>query len=310
MNLSDFYNMSLIASKVIQSKPFGFSFNVSDRCPVNCDCYWRAMGRVKELEADEMVAFFEARRQEGYVHVNLVGGEPYVHLKSDLLERLTATMPSNWITTSGVTPLKHLPKTLHFVSIDGADAETHDRVRGFPGLYDRIVRHLSEARANGFFPACLHVTLNTLNYQQVPRILNVWLENELVDGVAFSTHTPIRDASDDWLRLSEVQTWQLVANLLRCKKEHAGFLLNTEAMIRRLHPQVMNQQSPATCATSCYVASFHADGKQIEQCIFSEKGDCSHCGCVVTTALDSIMEMRAFDFETARMLRRLLPPFA
>ncbi len=308
--LADLPKLLRVVARVSRGRPIGFSFNVSDRCPVNCNCYWRAMGRVSELSPDDMVAFFEERAREGFIHVNMVGGEPYVHLKSDLLERLAATMPSVWITTSGVTPLKHIPNVLHFISIDGADAETHDRVRGFPGLYDRIVKHLTDARAKGPFPACLHVTLNSQNYEQVCQILRVWRNNGLVDGVAFSTHTPIREADDDWLRLSDEQSEDLVADLLRCKQEFGEFLLNTPAMIRRLLPKNMRKQTPDNCPTARFVRSYHADGSRIEQCIFTEKGDCSGCGCAVNIALESIPLSLEFDLQSARMLRKILPPFA
>ena len=298
-----------VASRVIRGEPIGFSFNVADRCPINCNCYWRAMNRVEELEPDAMVDFFGGKRQEGYVHANMVGGEPYVHLKNDLLERLADTMPSSWITTSGVTRLKHIPNVLHFVSVDGANAETHNSVRGYPGLYEKILKNLAEARSTGFFPACLHVTLNSQNYTQAPQILETWHESGLVDGVAFSTHTPIEGASDDWLLLSDEQKWRIVADLLRQKKTHQGFLLNSDAMIRHVHPLAMSEQTPETCATAKYVTSYHADGSRIEQCIFSEKGDCAKCGCVVTTALDNLVNFGKFDIDTFRSIRQLLPPF-
>lgn len=298
-----------VAGRVLRGKPIGFSFNVADRCPINCDCYWRAMNRVEELSPDEMVDFFEARREEGFVHANMVGGEPYVHLKSDLLERLAETMPSSWITTSGVTRMKHIPNVLHFVSVDGADAKTHDRVRGFKGLYDKIIKNLAEARSTGFFPAALHVTLNSQNYHQIPQILETWGGSGLVDGVAFSTHTSIEDAHDEHLRPTDEQKLHIVSELLRQKKQHPDFLLNTEAMAKRLQPEVMREQSPETCGTAKFVSSYHADGSKIEQCIFSEKGDCSTCGCVVTTAIDNIANIRHFDWETTKAIRRLLPPF-
>jgi MoaA/NifB/PqqE/SkfB family radical SAM enzyme len=298
-----------VAGRVFRGKPIGFSFNVADRCPINCDCYWRAMDRVPELSPDEMVDFFEARREEGYVHANMVGGEPYVHLNSDLLERLAETMPSSWITTSGVTRMKHIPNVLHFVSVDGGDAETHDRVRGFKGLHAKIIKNLSEARATGFFPAALHVTLNSQNYHQIPQILETWGGSGLVDGVAFSTHTSITDANDEHLRPSDEQKLHIVAELLRQKKQHGSFLLNTEAMTRRLSPEVMKEQTPETCATAKFISSFHADGSKIEQCIFTEKGDCSTCGCAVTLAINNTASVRRFDWETTRMLRGLMPPY-
>lgn len=307
--LKDLPHAVKFAGRVLRGEPIGFSFNVADRCPINCNCFWRAMNRVPELTPDEMVAFFEDRAKEGYVHANMVGGEPYVHLKSNLLERLAATMPSAWITTSGVTRMKHIPNVFHFVSVDGADAETHNRVRGYKGLYEKILKNIAEARAAGFFPAGIHVTLNSQNYRQIPEILEFWHNSGLVDGVAFSTLTPIKGAQDEWLRLTDEQKWQVTADLFRQRRTHGDFMINTPSMIRDLHPYNMSQQNAQTCATSRYVDSFHADGTKIKQCIFSEKGDCSNCGCVITPMIDNLVNFRKFNLATAKVLRRLAPPF-
>lgn len=307
--LKDIPRAVQVAGRVMKGEPIGFSFNVADRCPINCDCYWRAMDRVPELGPDEMVDFFEKKADEGYILANMVGGEPYVHLKSNLLERLAEPMPTSWITTSGVTKLKHIPRVLHFVSVDGADSETHDKVRGFKGLHNKIVNNLSEARAEGFFPALIHVTLNSQNYHQIPQFVEYWGESGLVDGIAFSTHTPIKGAKDEWLRLADNQKWHIVAELLRQKKQNPDFVLNTPAMARRIHPLSQAEQSPETCGTARFIGSYHADGSKIEQCIFSEKGECEGCGCVVTTAIDNMVNLTNFDWETAKMLRNLFYPF-
>src|SRR3989344_2641523 len=235
--LKDIPHAVKFAGRVFRGESIGFSFDVADRCPIGCDCLWKAKNRVTEMSADDMVDFFDDRRKEGYIHVNMVGGEPYVHLKSDLLERLAATMPSAWITTSGVTKMKHIPNVFHFVSVDGANAETHDRVRHFPGLYSKILKNLAEARATGFFPAGLHATLNSQNYHQIPEILDVWHESGLVDGVAFSTWTPVEGVSDEWLWLNDEQKKKIVADLLHQRKIYGDFLLNAPAMAQKFGPE-------------------------------------------------------------------------
>ena len=155
--------------QVAQRREFCFSFNIADRRPVGCLCYWRATPRVTELGDDAAVEFFQARRAEGKLLATIVGGEPYV--RPDLLRRVTPIMPENWVVTSATTPLLALPNTTHFVSIDCRDAETHDAVRRSPGLYDRIIRNMSKARAQGPFPVFVHSVLNALNYKQGADIL-------------------------------------------------------------------------------------------------------------------------------------------
>jgi MoaA/NifB/PqqE/SkfB family radical SAM enzyme len=283
-------------------KPFGFSFNLSDRCPINCDCYWRAMQRVKELSDDDVVDFVERKREEGLLLATFVGGEPYVRPR--LLERVAGILPATWVVTSGTSPLLHLPGTTHFISVDGVDAATHDTVRKSQGLYDRIIKNLTRVRSEGDFPVVIHVVLNALNYRQIEPILETWRDNKLVDAVVFSTITPIRGMGAD-LNLTLGQRREIVTNLRRAKSRFKRFHLMSPGMIDRLEPEITRTQTPATCLTALRIPSFDAAGKRIPQCILGEKADCSKCGCVVTVCLEPFMR---FDISTWRVLAKLYTP--
>lgn len=265
--------------------PYAFSFDLADRCPIGCHCYWRAQQRVHELSDDEVVAFFQRKCSEGYVLANIVGGEPYV--RPELLTRVAGIIPFNWLITSGATPLRRLRGTTHIISVDGSNADTHDHVRGGKGLYARIIRNLERARADGGFHAFIHITLNALNYKEIGEICSTWKCNGLADGILVSTLTPIRDGGDDHLRLLREQRVWIVEELLRLKGEYGGFLLQTEEMIRRLHPNHTARLHPGICDTAKLIESYDAAGNRISKCILSEKADCRECGCVVTTMSDS-----------------------
>ena len=263
------------------TSPYVFSFNIADRCPIGCNCYWRAQARVPELDDGEVVDFFERKRADGYVLANIVGGEPYVRPK--LLERVAGIIPFNWLITSGTTPLRRLRRTTHVISIDGASADSHDRVRRSQGLYARILKNLGRARAEEGFPAFIHTTLNALNYREIGEICSTWKKNGLADGIMISTLTPIKGAGDDGLRLSREQRIWIVEELLRLKDLHGGFLLQSAGMIRLLHPDHTATLTPQTCSTAQFVESYDASGTRIPQCILSDKADCRECGCVVST---------------------------
>jgi MoaA/NifB/PqqE/SkfB family radical SAM enzyme len=264
--------------------PYAFSFNIADRCPVGCHCYWRAQARVAELSDDEVIAFFRRKRHDGYLHANLVGGEPYV--RPDLLSQVAGILPFSWVITSGTTPLRRLRHTTHVISVDGATSATHDRVRRTEGLHARLLKHLGNARAGGDFPAFIHTTLNAVNYQEIDDIVARWAGNGLADGIMVSTLTPIRHAGDEGLRLSRAQRVWIVDELLRLKHAYGAFLCMTEAMIRRLHPDHTQHLSPDVCHTARFIESYDASGARMRQCILSEQADCRECGCVVTTMSD------------------------
>lgn len=271
------------------NQEFGFSFNVADRCPIGCQCYWRAQERVKEIIDDDVVAFFHEMRERGCLISVLVGGEPYVRPR--LLERLAPIMPATWIVTSGTTPLIRLPRTTHFISVDGEDEKTHDAVRRSPGLFRRIVKNLQRARATNDFPAYIHSVLNAMNFRQIEGMLRFWKDNALADGIIFSTMTPINGLKpiDHNLRLSDDQLEWIVAELHEQKKGFGDFLVNTEGMIELYRPAMMGLQNPQTCGTARYVPSFDAAGQRIAQCILSDRADCSHCGCVVSAIFKTLM---------------------
>ncbi len=98
-----------LLGQLLRGQQAGFSFNLADRCPVGCDCYWRAMGRVEELSDEQVIKFFHARKAEGKLLVTIVGGEPYV--RRSLLPKITPIMPmnlgSNLCNNPAITPPKN-----------------------------------------------------------------------------------------------------------------------------------------------------------------------------------------------------------
>jgi len=251
------------------------------------------------LSDDEVIAFFEKKRTEGYVFVSIVGGEPYV--RPELLAKVAGIILLNWVITSGTTPLRRLRNTTHIVSVDGANGASHDRVRKSEGLYNRILKNLAKARAGGNFPTVIHTTLNALNYREIGDILATWANNGLADGIQVSSITPIEGTGDDGtLLLSREQRIWIVEELLRLKSEYSDFLLMTEAMVRRLHPIHTERLHPGVCDTAKWIEPYDATGNRISQCILSEKANCKECGCVITTVSDGTRPSR-----TGRMLESM-----
>jgi len=293
-----------VAYQIVRGRKFGFSFNVADRCPANCNCYWRAMERVKELPNEQVIKFFHEQKKQGKRLATIIGGEPYVRL--ELLRKLTTILPGNWVVTSGTIPLMSLPKTTHFISVDGKDAETHDKVRGTPGLYNRIISNLITIRSKGKFPAYIHTVLNSLNYKQIGEILRVWKENKLADGVTFSIFTHIKDSNNDSLMLTRYQQEWVVQKLLRQKKVFGNFLCMTPKMIESYYPDKIQKQKPSSCGTARFVDSFDAAGNKIPQCIFSEKTISKKAKKRAKKALRTIKKYELFSTEGRNYLNAFI----
>jgi radical SAM protein with 4Fe4S-binding SPASM domain len=58
------------------------------------------------------------------------------------------------------------------ISVDGADAETHDNFRGIPGAFDRTIRGVKNAVAEGFFVS-IATTATKKNLAQIPKIIDL-----------------------------------------------------------------------------------------------------------------------------------------
>ena len=302
-----------------RSLPIGASINVSERCPINCDCYWRRRleadlenrdlpiiaGKALEMNDDELVRFVQKLKKRGYLLVNLIGGEPYV--RANILPRLCGVLPWTWITTSGTTPLINLTRTTHFISLDGATANTHDKVRRSPGLYDRIWRNIREARQANIENIHIHSVLNALNHHEIPLMLENWKESGLIDSVIFSTFTPIGDRRESFeLILTDMHKKKIVMSLKAAKQRFGKFLSMSQGMIEGFLPERQINQSPGSCTTANLVESFRGDGKRIEPCVLGPEANCRECGCVITNHLKAL---EAFwkDTESLRITARLIP---
>ena len=303
--LRSFPHLAKVALKYARNKPFAFSFDVADRCSIGCDCYWRAKARVHEMSDEEVIAFFHKKRKQGFVHATLIGGEPYV--RADLLAQLTRIMPASWVVTSANTPLRWFPNTTHFVSVDGADAATHNAVRRSKGLFERINKNLTVARGKwgNDFPVFIHSVVNGMNIDQLFLIMEYWKKSDMVDGVVFSTSTPIAGGGSSELLLTREQREGVVEQLYQIKAHYGDFLTMSPAMIDRLHPKVTELQTPKTCKTARFAASFDASGERVPQCVLGAGADCSQCGCVITAFLDPAVSF-APDLGTFKVLLKTI----
>jgi MoaA/NifB/PqqE/SkfB family radical SAM enzyme len=141
---------------------------VTAECPLACaHCYGRAYaaGGRPELSAGEIADIIGQADRMGAVMIQFNGGEPL--LRADL-EGLVAGVPRGRmcksVTTSGLgldeARLGALVKAgLDFLvlSIDHADAGSHDAARGRPGLFDNAVKMARLARSLG-----LGLMINTI----------------------------------------------------------------------------------------------------------------------------------------------------
>ena len=173
-----------------RGRPHTLSHLVTARCNGSCaTCLWRAgagglsagaapgvadgAGRYEELDTGAVRRLYREAGRAGVAQVVVWGGEPL--LRRDLPELLLAahraglfvTLISNgWLAGARWAELRGSVDAL-ILSLDDI-GEAHDRMRGLPGLFDRLEAFVASVRADPLRPTLL---LNTVLSRQNPGAL-------------------------------------------------------------------------------------------------------------------------------------------
>lgn len=139
--------------------PISMYIAITERCPYRCaHCSATGRGAVQELSTAEMKKVLADLQEMGTAIIGLTGGEPLV--REDLLELIGSVDDRSvlFLFTSGygMTPEKAraFKKAGLFavgVSVDDADPERMDALRGRKGAYDKAVEALKICREAGLY---------------------------------------------------------------------------------------------------------------------------------------------------------------
>jgi radical SAM protein with 4Fe4S-binding SPASM domain len=163
--------------------------------------------------------------------VNLTGGEPFLHPQlPDFVSAVRSHLPKavTTISTNGLlsdriiqmTPdLLDRDKHLRIaVSIDGL-ADTHDRIRGLPGAFDRAIQTVEHLKSINFLGLRLAMTLAQANSDKLLAVADLAqefnLELSLVPAHASEVHFLTSDTSTPEMNALLPQLEVLVSRLLR-----------------------------------------------------------------------------------------------
>ncbi len=137
------------------------SVAVNDRCNARCGhCSFFAGVEAPErlaLDLDQWRRTIADAQALGVSVINLVGGEPLLHPQLEAIiasidkSLSTVLLFSNgWHLAERAAALRRAGLDSVYVSLDAADAQSHDSLRGTPGLFDRALAGLKQARRLGF----------------------------------------------------------------------------------------------------------------------------------------------------------------
>ncbi|MFI6291310.1 radical SAM protein [Nonomuraea sp. NPDC050790] len=132
--------------------PTDVIWDVTYACPLRCQHCYSESGRrpARQLGRDDMLKVAEAIAALRPTAVEFAGGEPLlVRGLLDVAARISRAgvavnlYTSGWTVTAGVADRAAEAFSRITVSVDGADATVHDRVRGRAGSFERAMRALA-----------------------------------------------------------------------------------------------------------------------------------------------------------------------
>ncbi|OPY53948.1 MAG: pyrroloquinoline quinone biosynthesis protein PqqE [Methanosaeta sp. PtaU1.Bin112] len=170
-----------------QSKPV-VMWNLTAHCNLACQhCYMDAGHDAREeLSLEEGIHLVDELAEMGVPILIFTGGEPLLsrnfyalafHAREVGLRTVIST--NGTLITPEVARLLAEAKIRYVgVSLDSASAKTHDAFRGVTGAHARALQGLKNARQAGLKTG-LRITLTADNWQDVPALLNLALQEKI-----------------------------------------------------------------------------------------------------------------------------------
>jgi radical SAM protein with 4Fe4S-binding SPASM domain len=166
-------------------KPVVF-WNVTDRCNLSCaHCYNRSGPGCQtegELSTAEALGLIDDLAEMGIPLILFTGGEPL--MREDIWElaeharkkciKMALSTNGTLITTEVARRIRESGIEYAGISLDGAQALTHDRFRNSPGAFERTVAAFASCREAGL--RCgVRVTLTKENYGELEALIDLAL---------------------------------------------------------------------------------------------------------------------------------------
>jgi MoaA/NifB/PqqE/SkfB family radical SAM enzyme len=198
------------------SKPTRVIFCVTLRCNIKCKqcAIWR-MPSTDELTADEWKKVIsDLRSWLGPYRVQLAGGETFVRKDiTDIIAHATKNDVLTGVVSNGTMITRELAKTIVdsglgyiHISVDGVTAETHDYIRGIPGLHTKTMAalgYLEEANRGKGMSICMATIINRRNMHELTAIVRK-AEDMGLDGVIFNPLGPTIDSDAEWFKKTDL----------------------------------------------------------------------------------------------------------
>lgn len=228
-----------LSRKNFHHSPLLVFYEVTQACDLVCQ-HCRACAQTRphraELTSDESVHLIDQLAEfPSPPMLVLTGGDPFKRV--DIFELVEHAVGSGLnvsitpsatplVTRTAIRRLRDAGISRMAISIDGADARTHDATRGVSGSFNRSLEILADSRDAGI-SVQVNTTLTPTNFGQIDRIAEMLAGRDIVMWSVFFL-VPVGRA-DQMPRLSAEQNEVAFARLWRQSRRQPYAIKTTEA---------------------------------------------------------------------------------
>ncbi len=150
------------------------------RCPLRCmHCSVNGGDEKVDIPLDKFKEIVDDCAKIGVEVMDIIGGEPLAHPEIfEALKYASEKIPSVFLNTAGyfigdkiIERLKDTGISGVFISLDGADPEKHEKIRG-PGTFIKTCKVIEKISKAGFYTIVSFVA-HAENYRDLPRMLEL-----------------------------------------------------------------------------------------------------------------------------------------
>lgn len=211
--------------------------------------------------------------------VDFEGGEPFLWRDGDKTVDDLCDLAhelgfySCTITTNAQKPFPNSHADSIWVSLDGI-GKSHDAVRG-QGTFARLEENIAGCHHKAL---SVSMSVNTLNCDSVPQLLEYVRKSPYIKSVSFNFHTPF--PGTEYLTLPQDRRERTIDTIIAYKRK--GYpVMNTRAGLRRMKDLKFKKR----CWITNYVLT---DGSKHPIPVCGEAGGCKQCGFSMAGEMDAV----------------------
>lgn len=198
-------------------KPSSIQINVTERCNLRCiHCNIWKKEKIQELTNKEwMEIIIRLKDWLGLYRLDISGGEPFLRKDfTELIEfcqrngiKTVVTTNATYFDKNIIMALSEIDNLTLNISLDGADYQTYDYLRGVGGTHKKVLEALYNFKSA--HKKC-HITIATIlmgyNINEIMDIVGMVVRENLADGINFQAldHNFGPDYDSNWRRKSNL----------------------------------------------------------------------------------------------------------